>query len=63
MKLNWIIFVTAIVEDTSSWSKYPDHHLKHVSLGKIPATGNTGLKEVMRTSVTSCSAQVQTFVC
>ena len=29
--------------------------------GKIPATENTGLKELMRTSVISCSAQVQTF--
>ena len=29
--------------------------------GKIPATENIGLKEPMRTSVTSCSAQVQTF--
>ena len=29
--------------------------------GKIPATENTGSKEPMRTSVTSCSAQVQTF--
>ena len=29
--------------------------------GKRPATGNTGLKEPMRTSVTLCSVQVQTF--
>ena len=30
VKLNWIIFVTAIVEDTSRWSKYSDRHLKNV---------------------------------
>ena len=71
VKLNWIIFVTAIVEDTSSWSKYSDHHLKNVWRkdtcdGKYWVKGtNEDIGDIMLCAGAnfSWSAQVETFVC